>query len=85
MQDENGQPGAPARRTGAQPLPPLFLATSISASLLIAVGIIGLAAPQALPVELGMPLAGGCLVAGAALKTWAVRKLIAAFRNARSG
>ena len=84
QQQEKEASGRPARRTGPS-LPPLLLALSLGASVFIAVGIIGLAAPEALPTEISPAAAAGSLIAGIALKTWAVTRLIAAIRAARRG
>jgi hypothetical protein len=83
--------GRSARQAGNRPLrrgprlPPMFLALSFAASVFIAVGIIGLAAPEALPTDIGSSAAAGMLIAGVALKTWAVSRLIAAIRAAGRG
>lgn len=91
MQQEKEGAGRSAQQAGERPvrrgppLPPMFLALSIAASVFIAVGIIGLAAPEALPVDIGGGAAAGSLIAGVALKTWAVTRLVAAIRAARRG
>lgn len=62
-------------------LPPIFFAASITASLFLAAGLIGLFAPEVAPVLADRSIAIACIVAGGALEVWAVFILIGSARQ----
>ena len=62
-------------------LPPMFFVASISASLLLAAGFIGLFAPEVVPVLADRTIAIACIAAGAMLELWSVMQLISATRQ----
>ncbi len=57
------------------PLPPLFFVVSISASLLLAAGLVGLFAPQVSSLLADRPIAFACIGAGGVLELWAMVQL----------
>lgn len=67
----------------ALPLPPIFFVASISASLLLAGGILGFLAPQVAPFLAERTVAAACLAAGVALEAWAIALLIGVARQNR--
>ncbi len=66
------------------PLPPLFFVVSISASLLLAAGLIGLFAPQVSSLLADRPIAFACIGAGVVLELWAMVQLSGVARQNQS-
>lgn len=62
-------------------LPPTFFVLSIGATLCLAAGVLGLAAPQVLPPLAPRPVAVTFLGCGALLEVWSVAVLIGAARR----
>jgi hypothetical protein len=66
------------------PLPPMFFVASISASLFLAAGLIGIFAPQVSSLLADRPIAFACIGAGAVLELWAMVQLFGIARQNQS-
>ena len=70
--------------TGPRPpvkLPPTFFVISIGATLCLAAGVLGLAAPQVFPPLAPRPVAVTFIGCGVLLEVWSIAMLIGAARR----